>query len=366
MKRLRVDLVAVLPAWVLARLLVFAGFVLANTLSDGLVLEPEPVQLDEGLGAWDGTFYRDIAEYGYESLPLEAVRFFPLYPLIGRALSPLFLGNHAAALVATSSVLALAVAVLTRRLVLLETRNERLATRAAWFMTLVPSAFVLVFAYSEALFLTATLAAFLALRSQKWWWAALAGVLAGLTRPFGLFLVLPALVEVWRHRGALHGKRLVGAGAALVGPLLGTGAYLLFTGTALDSWAGPFRSQSDFRGDLVDPVTRMARGVSDVFGDEALGDGLHLPFAVLALVLLALTFRYWPVSYGLFAAAIVIGAVSADNLNSLERYMLNAFPIVLTLAVVAKQDWSERSVLVLSGAGMVGLTTLALLGEYVP
>ncbi len=343
-----------------------AGFVLANAIADGLVPTEAPVQLGEGLLTWDGTFYRDIAEYGYEGLPGEAIRFFPLYPLLARFLSPLFIGDSGAALVVLASALALAVAVLTRRLVLHETANERLASRSAWFMMLVPSAFVLVFAYSEALFLTAALATFLGLRAQRWWFAALFALAAGLTRPFGLFLVLPAVVEVWRHRDALRGTKLFGALSAVVAPVVGTGAYLLYTGTVLDTWTGPFRSQSDFRGDLVDPVSRLARGVGDLLGDETLGDGLHLPFAVLALALLVLTFRYWPVSYGLFAAAIVIGAVSADNLNSLERYMLNAFPLVLTLAALAKHEWAERSVLVLSGAGMVGLTALALLGEYVP
>ena len=50
------------------------------------------------------------------------------------------------------------------------------------------------------------------------------------------------------------------------------------------------------------------------------------------------TFRRWPVCYGAYATVVLVAALSADNLNSLERYGLNAFPLVLTLAVLSGDD----------------------------
>ena len=113
-------------------------------------------------------------------------------------------------------------------------------------------------------------------------------------------------------------------------------------------------------------MSRLWQGVGDLTGPERFGDGLHLPFAVVFLVLLVLTFRRWPVSYGAFAAAVLVTSLSAENLNSLERYGLNAFPIVLTLAVLARDERVDRAVLSVLAGGFVALASLAWLGAYVP
>ena len=65
-------------------------------------------------------------------------------------------------------------------------------------------------------------------------------------------------------------------------------------------------------------------------------------------------------------SVILVVSLSADNLNSLERYGLNAFPLVLALATIT--DTSERDGIVttVAGGGLVALCGLALLGQYVP
>jgi hypothetical protein len=368
-RRVLDDLREVVPPWITARLLVLAGFVVAYAVADTLVPDARPAQLDEGLLSWDGTFYRDIADHGYEGLLDAPVRFFPLYPLLGRYLG-VVLGRVDVALILVSNLAALVLAVLTRRLVLHEQGRDReamaLADRAVWLMMLVPPAFVLVFGYAEALLLAAAVGLFLALRREQWWWAAGLGVVAALTRPIGLFLVLPALIEVGRGLRDAPRSSWPGRAAAVAGPPLGTAIYLLWAERVVGDWQAPFRAQEGFRGDLVDPVTRLVRGVQDLTGSETFGDGLHLPFAVVIIVLTALTFRYWPASYGAYAAAVVLVSLSADNLNSLERYGLNAFPIILTLAVLVARPRAERVALALCGGGLVAFTALALLGALVP
>jgi hypothetical protein len=165
-RRVLDDLREVVPPWITARLLVLAGFVVAYAVADTLVPDARPAQLDEGLLSWDGTFYRDIADDGYEGLLDAPVRFFPLYPLFGRYLG-VVLGRVDVALILVSNLAALVLAVLTRRLVLHEQGRDReakaLADRAVWLMMLVPPAFVLVFGYAEALLLAAAVGLFLAL-----------------------------------------------------------------------------------------------------------------------------------------------------------------------------------------------------------
>jgi hypothetical protein len=363
------DLRATLPAWVTARLLVAAGFVVALAAADTLVPGVRPVQLDEGLLSWDGTFYQGIAERGYASLADAPVRFFPLYPLLGRALGVVFGGRADIALVVITNVAALGLGVLVRRLVLLEKGHEvggpAVADRSVWLVMLVPPAFVLVFAYAEALLLVAAVGLFLCLRTQRWWWAAALGVAAALIRPHGLFLMAPAAVEVLRGWRSTRLAEWPARVAAVAGPAVGTAIYLIWSQRAFDDWQAPFRVQEAFRGEVVDPVTRLAQGVGDL-GSETFGDGLHVPFAFVMLVLAGLTFRYWPASYGVYASVVVVVSLSAENLNSLERYGLNAFPLVLTLAVLVAAPRAERVALAVCGGGLLAFTSLALLGALVP
>ena len=70
-----------------------------------------------------------------------------------------------------------------------------------------------------------------------------------------------------------------------------------------------------------------------------------------------------------FGAVIVIAALSADNWNSLERYTLNAYPIMIGFAAVITdlgRPLLWRATLAASAAGLVGMTVLAWTGEYVP
>jgi hypothetical protein len=359
------EVVSVAPAWLTARVLVATAYVVAVTATDRLV-EVRPQQLEDGLLAWDGTWYRDIAELGYDGAGEESLRFFPLYPLVGRALGWALAGSSSVALVVLANVASIVVAVLVRRLVLAEGRGRALADRAVWLVAIFPASFVLAWGYSEALMLVGTVGAFLALRRRSWWWAAGAGVVAATSRPLGALLVVAALVEVARSWRSLRAGDRLAAGCAVAAPLVGAGAYLLWVRLAHgDAWL-PFTVQDALRGTGTDPFSRMWQGVQDLVGPERFGDGLHVPFALGFVVLLVLTFRWWPASYGLFAGGVLVAALSADNLNSLERYGLNAFPLVLTLAMVASDPRVERPVLVVSAGGFVALASLAWTGAYVP
>jgi hypothetical protein len=84
------------------------------------------------------------------------------------------------------------------------------------------------------------------------------------------------------------------------------------------------------------------------------------------LVLLAVCFWKLPASYGWFAAAVLLLSLGAGNLDSLERYGLSAFPLVIGLALLVRWPWLERMALVVATTGLVTYATLAFLGAYVP
>lgn len=362
-KRLRSDIQVVLWPWVMARVIVGMAFVTATAIADQMTSKPQ--QLTEGLITWDGTWYRDIAQFGY-GFDQSALRFFPGFPLLGRFLSPLFAGNDSLALIVLANVFSLAAAVALYRLVRFEKGNDALAQRAVWLLCFFPAAFVLVFGYAESLWLFGAIVCFGAIRSRRWLWAIAAGIVLGLTRPLGVVMALPILIELIRVWPRTEWKERIQGGLAVLSPGIGTGIYMLWVNNAYgDMWL-PFSTQSDLRGDFVFPLWRVIDGFTDVFGAQKFGDGLHIPFAVVFIVLAVLTFKYWPVSYAAFSALVLFIALGAENLNSVERYGLNAFPLVMTAAVLLRAKKAEQLTMLILSAGLLAMTTLAWTGAYVP
>jgi hypothetical protein len=360
----RAELSAALPPWVIARLLVVVGYVVVAAAADELAPHRATPKLDQHLLAWDADWYDAIADQGYGRLPAEAVRFFPLFPLLGRVLGWAFFGNQGLALIVIANLAALVGGMLLYRLALEETGDEALARRAAWFFALFPGAFVLVWGYAEGLMLVALVGAFLALRRQAWWWVAGLGVLAGLARPLGLFLVLPVVWEAtrdWRESNDRAARV-----AAVLGAPVGVFGYLAYTAARGEDFFAPLTEQSPYRGAVTDPVSRLAHAAADMVTPDKLGDAVHPPMAILIVVLTVVVVRRWPPRYALFTVPVVLVSLSAESFNSLERYGLNAFPLVLALATVTKREWVERSAIALGAAGVLALTSLSWIGNYVP
>jgi len=362
----RADLQAALPPWIVARLLVVVGYVLVVAAADEFAPDGATPKLDQHLLAWDGDWYDAIADKGYGGLPGEAVRFFPLFPLFGRVGGWLLAGNQGLALLIVANVAALVAGMLIHRLAIEETDDAALARRAAWFVALFPGAFVLVWGYAEARMLVALIGAFLALRRHAWWAVGALGLAAGLSRPIGLFLVLPALWEASRGwREALGQERLARV-AAVLGAPMGVLAYLTWTAVTGPGFTAPLTEQSPYRGAVTDPVSRLVDAGGDFLGGDRLGDIVHPPMAVLFLVLAVVLVRRWPIRYALYTVPVLVLSLSAESFNSLERYGLNAFPLVLALATATRHRDLERAALALGAAGVVGLTALAWIGNYVP
>jgi hypothetical protein len=363
---LKADLLAALPPWIVARVLVGVAYVVVAAAADEMTRSGSTPKLDQHLLAWDGDWYDAIADRGYGPLPAEAVRFFPLFPLLGRGVGFLLLGNQGLGLVVVANLAALVAGMLIHRLALEETGEADLARRAAWFLALFPGAFVLVWGYAEGLLLVALIGAFLALRRQSWWWVAGLGLLAGLARPLGVVLVIPVLWEVVRSREGIVRGAWVPRVAAVVGAPLGIAAYLSSTWAGGDGFFSPFTEQSPYRGAVTEPVSRLVDAVGDLVGASRVGDAVHPPMALLMIVLTVVVIRRWPTRYALYTVPVVLISLSAESFNSLERYGLNAFPLVLALATVTRHRDLERGALVLGGAGVVALSALAWIGNYVP
>jgi hypothetical protein len=261
---------------------------------------------------------------------------------------------------------ALVAAVLLIRLVRAETGDDALARRSAFVLLLAPHAFVFVMGYAESLLCACTLAMFVGLRRERWLWAALAGFAAGLCRPVGVLLALPALVEAihaWRA-----GRDRLTPAVAVVAPVAGLGAYLLWVRHRTGDLFLALRLQNskNLRGGTESPIRSVGHAFHELWSGQRVGYGLHAVTAVVLVVLVIVVARRLPLSYTVYAAASAAVAVCAHNLDSIERYSLAAFPFAIAAAMLLKRPATERVVLLLIAAGLVAASMLAFTGALVP
>ncbi len=372
-----------LPAWLVARVLV-AGALIGAHLGVS-TLRPHNaaavLRVHQGLLAWDGGWYESIARHGYATAGVQSVRFYPAFPLAGRLVGHIPGIGPGPALVAIANLSSLAAMAGVVLLVRHDFGDGGLARRSAWLLGLAPSAYSLVLGYADGPLLLCTVTCFLGARTQRWWWAAGAGLAAGLVRPVGILVVIPVVVEVWRqHRaapgggvGAAAGEKRTGRsalaqGSAIAAPLVGTAIFLVWVRAQFgDLWL-PFRlqQQGGHRGSLTLPLTSMWHNLVSVAHGHHLGSASHIPWAIVAVALVVVAFRRLPLSYGLFAAAVVVVSLASSNLDSFERYALGAFPLVVAASTLTSRRGVETVVLVVSAAAMTGYALLAFLGVVVP
>lgn len=367
----REDVVPVLAPWVASRAIVLLGIALVRYLLDHARVLPRPVAAAQGLFAWDAAYYRDIAQGGYDAVSSAGLRFFPLLPLLARAVAAPLGGRVGPVMVIGVWIAALAYGALLHRFVVNETGDRTLARRSVWLGLLAPPAMCLVLGYAEALLAVAAVGAFLTARRGHWWWAAAAGYGAALARPTGVLLVLPIAIEAFLalRRGSTEGRGILGLVAAVGAPALGILTYLGWSAAAGHGFAEPLRIQSsaNLRGGFVPPWTSL-HGALDALGSgDRLGSGLHLVWAVVVIVCVVASARRLPVSCTVWAVASVLVALCAPNLDSFERYALVTFPVVVGAGVLtARPRDLFPAVSVLAGAGLFGATVLAAMGRLVP
>ncbi|HSH61841.1 MAG TPA: mannosyltransferase family protein [Acidimicrobiales bacterium] len=364
------DLAAAVPAWLTARVLVLAALAASHPLQSRYrPLESSARRVREGLLAWDGDWFHDIAQQGYAALPRPGLRYFPLFPMLGKGLSVVLFSNVGLSLILLANLFSLLAGAALHRLVLQERGDERLARRAVWVLALAPPSFVLVMGYTEPLAILLAVATFMALRRRRWGWAAAGGYLSGLARPLGVLLSIPAAVEaLWQLRQGPARQRL-GALASVVAPVAGCLTYLAWVGVRFGDPLLPYSSQQtpEFRGGFANPLVTLVKTAAELMtGRLATKNVPHLPWALVLIALVVLVCRRWPPSYGAFAVATLMVALSTERLGSLERYGFACFPVLLGAATMAKSDGVHRVVVVVSGGLMTMYATLTFMGLYIP
>lgn len=354
----------VLVSWVAARVVVLLALGLAQLLHahDGDLRT-------EGLLGWDARWYHLIAAQGYAALPDEALRFFPLLPLLVRLLSPLLLGWEGGALLLLSNGAALVFGLLLHRLVVREGLGEAVATRAVWVAAFAPAAFVQVMGYTEPVYGALVCGLLLAAKDRRWLVVALLGLLAGALRPPGVVLAAVVAVEAVRGLRTAGGAERVGRAVAVAAPVAGLASYLLWVRAEFGDALLPFRvqTQGDLRGGtFVDPVPGVVDAVRGALSGELAGSGLHVLWAALCVVLVVVAWRRLPVSWAVLATVTVVLGVTARSMTSFERYAGSAVPLVVATALLSVAPRWRSTTMGVSTVVLGAYACMAFLHLYVP
>jgi hypothetical protein len=289
-------------------------------------------------GQWDAGWFVRIATHGYDTR--QSAAFFPLYPLVVRALA-LVVRSHLAAGVIVSLASAAGAAALLYRL--------SRARDAVLLLALYPVAYVFTAVYSDALFLLLAIASFYAgVRGRS----VAAGVLGGLavaTRLLGLAL-LPALVVLLWRRGWPRLVPLLLLPAALLLYMLylhehfgdafafvhAEGVFWLRHTPPLGPLTGLWDALHSGEQGFAQLVRHLPPGTYGKPEQYAIWNLVNLALLAAAAWLTVVAWRRLGPAYGLYSLATLVIVLTSPAavvpLVSLPRFLLADFPLFVVLA----------------------------------
>jgi hypothetical protein len=375
----------VLSATVRSRLLVWlVGCAAASVLSQGVGGSGAVLGIAKSFGRvgnllaapavrWDGTWYLHIVQTGYSNL--SSTRFFPLYPLLIKAASLLWIPPVIAGVAISLASMVIAL-VIVHRLAALEL-GEGVANLTVELIAFCPLALYFSAVYAESLLMALTAASIYSARRGRWAWAGVLGGLAALTRVTGFLVFVPIVVMfLYGPRTDKHPERYgprwlptYRPGPSLLWALLipgGTAVYAGFLKLTGHGFLAFMHAQTHLLHHVIMiPVLTVWQAATDGWsrlelGIQGLGGGLspHDQSVVgfLALVAAALALRaVWrrlPFCYAAFIVAGLLIPLSSptvgDPLKGLPRYLAVLFPLYMGAAAWAHERGVRRPLLLAS------------------
>jgi hypothetical protein len=317
-----------IAALLCSRLRLDGNAIRANALTENLISQADTWRYAL-LGVWerfDTLWYIHIAVSGYDRP--ESVVFPPLFPWLIRMVT-FITGMPLVSALVVSTVSSGFLFYGFHRLVSLDL-PESVANRAVILFAAWPASFIFFAGYPESLTIALMLWALVFARSERWWLAGLAGLLAGLAKAVGGLVVIPLLVIAWR-RGSWRAAPVLLAGS---GYLLYT-AWLYSTGRLLpvEGYARYWHTNVALPWVTVGSMLRDARA-----GDWTIQ--MHL--LILVFVVVAAFFKCVRSEYLIYAAAALVFMLTKKSDASqmqLTRYLLILFMAPLHLVIAGKSRW---------------------------
>jgi hypothetical protein len=298
---------------------------------------------------FDASWYVLIAHEGYvdpgaqtEGLVQARPAFFPLYPLLMRALGG-FGSFGFAALAGTLISLAslLGALYLLHRLTELEL-GPGPARATVRLIAFAPVAYFFSAPYTESLFLLLSVGSLYAARRERWALAGLLAAAASGTRNGGALLLVPLALMYVAQCGWRPSPRMLWIALAPAGLV----AYSAYLKLEVGDWQAWRHAQVHFgRPETVNPFEGLRQGVAATWDavEGSAPDDLQVPillgfaFLVFAAVAVVGVVRNLPLAYGVYSLALLVPTLTVpptDNpLTSYPRYTLVVFPLFMWLGL---------------------------------
>jgi hypothetical protein len=315
---------------------------------------------------WDGKWYLAIARdgYSYHESAASSLNFAPGYPALMRLIGLAIGRTDNDGLLGIGIVLsnlALMVALVCLYLVARQLEGDAAARRAVLWLVALPSTLFLSAVYPESVFLALALAGFLCALDERW---ALASVLlagATLTRNYAILLGVPL---VWHYLAQHHWRPRWNMAWLLLVPLTFAVWQAYFWALTGDPLAMPHAS-AEWGRNLTAPWdmlryyfslkywTAYVQSGGTLTSDRSLVD---IASVLLLGVLVGLSWRLRPRTFGLLATLLYIPMISTGGFVAIPRYALEVFPIYLVLARVTARPAALVTGLAVAG----GLALIAM------
>jgi len=325
--------------------LTFEGNPSGITYYASLPVESHLADLMSPWRRYDTAWYILIAMQGY--YPDTRIVFPPLYPTLIRLVELFCGGNFVLASVIVSNGFCVVAFFLLYKLIQREW-GDKIATRTLILLAAFPTGFYLIAGYTEPLFLTFTLGAFLAAFDRRWLLAGGLAFFASLTRLQGVALCLPlAWIAYVQYRES--GKRaLLSRIPVLIGAPLGTLTFVLYIaynnlGSMENAYALGWKMASQMPWESVlSYIERLQLGIAAAHeNNNAFVLGL---MAILGVVVL-LRFQRTYALYVWSTLAIILlryhfgEGMEGAQFESAIRYVLLLFPCFAAAALILRRRW---------------------------
>ncbi len=302
----------------------------------------------------DSWWFKNIVEHGYmrETVTGDPLRngqanwaFFPLFPLLTKAVTLLGFTTALAAIIVNQLFLLLALIVSYR--IGLSLFQRQIALFLPLAIAVSPGNIWFMAAYSDMSYLFISLVAFYCLHRQSYWWFVWWGFLLALTRFTGFLLIVPLIISYWRNGNLFSAKKIWWLLLQSVLILCGLGVFMLVLYLRMGDALAFYHIQSAwghlgtswFTEPLQSWLTTWHSGVGH--------DRLFLVLVPLWLIILV-----WDKYYeeAAFAAVCLLAPLAAGSLWSYSRYVLGIYPFYLAIAVIARKSYIVGILLLLIAA----------------
>ncbi len=303
---------------------------------------------------WDSGWYLKIASDGYEYIPETAANivFFPLYPLLMRWLAWLMNNQYLLAGIILSHTFLILAIYFFYKLIKIDF-SEKVAWRSVLYLLVFPVSFFLISVYTESLFLFLVILSFYLARKRKWLLTGIVGIFLSLTKPWGITICLPLLIE-YLDQNNFKFKEIKADILWLGLPLLGLLSYMRFLKVKFGSYFLFVSSQTAWHDEyafnffkiITDYFNNIFINISDNLSYQT-SITFDFSFFILALILSILVFFYVRKSYGVYALLATLIPAFSGIMVSMSRYILIIFPIFILLAKFGRKKIVNSGVMII-------------------